>query len=256
MQRHLTAQQRSNHSPHLTSPHIDSPHPLPLFFIQKQQSGNAQVAQLKQLQQSLRSGTGLLDPVQAISPFVSLLRSPQLAGPFKLVAMHALQTFIDYNTLLEVKGRTPDALLEIIEAVTGCRFVQTDTAGDDLVHLQIVQTLHCIIKSSCSAYLTDEAMWQVVEFCFATLTNVANSNKGALCHAAETTILDVVRFVFGCQLAAAQSQPQPRPLVGMPCALKVLGYFMGIVQRHSSETGKSAGGAGGLGGGGGNSSAT
>ena len=198
----------------------------------------------------------MLDPVQAISPFVSLLRSPQLAGPFKLVAMHALQTFIDYNTLLEVKGRTPDALLEIIEAVTGCRFVQTDTAGDDLVHLQIVQTLHCIIKSSCSAYLTDEAMWQVVEFCFATLTNVANSNKGALCHAAETTILDVVRFVFGCQLAAAQSQPQPRPLVGMPCALKVLGYFMGIVQRHSSETGKSAGGAGGLGGGGGNSSAT
>lgn len=155
------------------------------------------------------------------------------------MALHALQTFINYNILLEVTESTPDALIEIVEAVTDCKIVQTDTAGDDFVQLQIVQTLHCIVKSRTRAYLTNEATWYIVEFCFTTLTSMGNTAKGALCSAAEKTVLEVVGFIFGCQISQSEDNAVGNK-VGLPCALKVLGYFMGILQRHAAETGKSA----------------
>ena len=55
------------------------------------ESNQPQVEELLALQHSLRYGAEKLDPVATVAPFISLLRSPALSGPFKLVALHALQ---------------------------------------------------------------------------------------------------------------------------------------------------------------------
>lgn len=38
---------------------------------------------------------------------------------FKIVTFHALQSFINYNILLESPTQTADALVDVIEAITG-----------------------------------------------------------------------------------------------------------------------------------------
>ena len=47
--------------------------------------------------------------------------------------------------------------------------MQTDTAGDDLVTLRLVQVLHEVIKSHMRVYLNDAAAWDIVESCYAVL---------------------------------------------------------------------------------------
>ena len=50
--------------------------------------------------------------------------------------------------LLESGGAAAsDAVSEVVDAVLACRFVQTDSAGDDLVQLQLVLTLQCVVGS-------------------------------------------------------------------------------------------------------------
>jgi len=60
----------------------------------------------------------LIDPIEIISPFVLLLRTPYLAGPFKAVALDAIQAFVSCNILSERPDRTGDTLAEVVDAVT------------------------------------------------------------------------------------------------------------------------------------------
>ena len=115
----------------------------------------------------------------------------------------------------------------------------SDTAPDDLLQLQIIQTLHCIIKSGSKVYLTNETMWHIIDFCVKTMT--ARTTNSAALEAAEKTMLDIIRYVFVPTPANLECVGLENPRkVGLPCALKVLGYFMGILQKHAAEPGKTA----------------
>ena len=75
---------------------------------------------------------GSVDPSRVLAPFLDLLKAPYLAGPFKLVALDALQTFISGNLLCSnfVENNTPtdrlniqnfrEALASVVDAVARC----------------------------------------------------------------------------------------------------------------------------------------
>eukprot|EP01041_Mallomonas_annulata_P004905 gene4905-9786_t len=229
------------------------------------------ISQLKALQQRLRSSeTEFVDAIEVISPFVAVLRAPYLAGPYKSAALDAIQTFISCNILSESPNKTGDALAEVVDAVTRCKFVQTDVNADDLVRLRIIQVLQAITCSPVRVFLTDETAWDIVEACYAILLQ-AGFYKPALYQVAEQTLLDAVHFIFSCvpdesllspsphirsststsvtgtgsvtdhphhhaHAHVHHAPPPPRASFGLPCAMKVLGYFVNIVQKHSADT--------------------
>eukprot|EP00596_Hydrurales_sp_CCMP1899_P004941 CAMPEP_0119047238 /NCGR_PEP_ID=MMETSP1177-20130426/51980_1 /TAXON_ID=2985 /ORGANISM="Ochromonas sp, Strain CCMP1899" /LENGTH=1905 /DNA_ID=CAMNT_0007021581 /DNA_START=110 /DNA_END=5824 /DNA_ORIENTATION=- len=214
---------------------------------------------LKALQHNLRHDErDVVDPFEVVAPFLALLRAPYLAGPFKLVALDALQTFTSCNLFSEVPDHGGETLARVVDAVTRCKYVQTDAAGDELVQLQIIHTLSNIIKSPVSGYLTDTTAWDIISASHSILTHIAitGSIKSIVYQAAEKIIIDASRFVFASagkpivwksveidQGIGSESSPSGY-ITGPPpscvCAVKVLGFFVGILQRHCAE-GKAAG---------------
>ena len=56
-----------------------------------------------------------------------------------------------------------DALSDIVDAVTQCRFQETDPDSDRSVLMMVVHVLTAIVNAHCSRFLSDHSMWQVVE---------------------------------------------------------------------------------------------
>ena len=60
----------------------------------------------------------VVDPIEVLSPFLSLLRVPYLAGPYKLAALDSIQTFIISDILCESPYRTGTALALVVDAIS------------------------------------------------------------------------------------------------------------------------------------------
>lgn len=62
--------------------------------------------------------TDVIDPFLVVDPFLAILRAPYLAGPFKLVALDALQTFTSCNLFSETPDSGGETLAKVVDAVT------------------------------------------------------------------------------------------------------------------------------------------
>jgi hypothetical protein len=69
-----------------------------------------------------------------VEPFLAILRAPYLAGPFKLVALDALQTFTSCNLFSEIPVSGGETLAKVVDAVT--RFDQFITLSESYDVLQ------------------------------------------------------------------------------------------------------------------------
>lgn len=175
--------------------------------------------------------------------------------------MDSIQTFLTCNILCEgTSDKISDALIEVVEVVSKCKFIETDAVGDEQVQLQIIQTLKCILLSHVRRYLTDSSTWTIVEFSFQLLLQTGlkeehSMGKSSLYYNLERLLLDAVRFVFAVNLESKNSDnsngsvnsKHGSPLLnehvntdcksctGLPCAMKVLGFFIHILHKHSSK---------------------
>ena len=65
--------------------------------------------------------TDTVDPAAVVDPFLAILRAPYLAGPFKLVALDALQILTSCKIFAEAPDSCRQTLATVVDAVT--RFV-------------------------------------------------------------------------------------------------------------------------------------
>jgi hypothetical protein len=54
--------------------------------------------------------------------------------------------------------------------VRSCKFIHTDIAGDEVVQMQLLETLRCLVNCPAAAYLSDHTQWNIIEFCCFTLS--------------------------------------------------------------------------------------
>jgi golgi-specific brefeldin A-resistance guanine nucleotide exchange factor 1 len=129
-----------------------------------------------------------IDATAVLSPFLTLLRSPQLSGPFVTLALDAIHTFVSCNIITKASKGVTDTLGDVIDAVSRlpftllhfalelfvarCRFVQTDAIGDQLVQLKIIQVLQDIVRSPLRSYLSDESAWDIIDACFSLMISL------------------------------------------------------------------------------------
>jgi hypothetical protein len=121
-----------------------------------------------------------VDPLEAVLPFLSILQAHNMAGPFKLASLNAIQSFVRLDTLLDMAALSPrkvaDALNQVVDGVTSCKFVQTDAAGDEMVRMCMVQTLRELVVNSCRMLLSDETVWKILQFCCSMMLSIGNTH--------------------------------------------------------------------------------
>ena len=59
--------------------------------------------------------------------------------------------------------------------LVSCKFVQTDIIGDELVQLQLLKTLQCIVYSI-GDYIKQEITWDILYFFFTVLETTGMPN--------------------------------------------------------------------------------
>ena len=212
------------------------------FWTNGNEAESSIISKLKQLQQNLRINSSYaVDALDVLSPFLAIVRAPYLAGPYKSAALESVHTFITCDILSECPNHTGEALAEVVDAVTNCKYVQTDAAGDELVQLLIVQVLQSVVKSPVRKYLTDETAWDIVESCHTIILQTGRTQKTALHQVIEQILLDSVRFIFACTPINTQSTDTSRtPSFGLPCAMKALGFFVNKLQKYAANIGESS----------------
>ena len=212
------------------------------FWTNGNEAESSIISKLKQLQQNLRINSSYaVDAVDVLSPFLAIVRAPYLAGPYKSAALESIHTFITCDILSELPDRTGEALAEVVDAVTHCKYVQTDAAGDELVQLLIVQVLQSVVKSPVRQYLTDETAWDIVESCHTIILQTGRTQKAALHQVIEQILLDSVRFIFACTPVNRQSaETSTTSSFGLPCAMKALGFFVNKLQKYAANIGESS----------------
>jgi hypothetical protein len=110
----------------------------------------------------------------------------------------------------------------------------TDKLGDQLVKLNCVQVLHDITRSTFRNALSDEAAWALVDSCFSLLKILGSQNiQSQLYQLTEKTLLDSVRFIFSSisHQSTSESAKTSKTFFGLPCAMKVMGFFVGVIDK-------------------------
>ena len=130
---------------------------------------------------------------------MAILHSPYLAGPFKLAALDAIESFLTLDVLVNRPTKNSDILRDVVNAVARfvrcllcfrnsryvngspvvlllrCKFVQTDIVGDELVQLSIIHVLFCFVKCNSRHHLTETTVMDIAESCRSMMFHIAGT---------------------------------------------------------------------------------
>jgi hypothetical protein len=59
-----------------------------------------------------------IDANSVLSPFLTILRTPQLSGPFITLSLDAIHTFVSCNIIIKGTNGVSDTLGDVIDAVS------------------------------------------------------------------------------------------------------------------------------------------
>lgn len=140
--------------------------------------------------------TGHLEAKVFLLPFLHVLGSRTISGPYVRNALDAIQgvlraglfskwqttsvteslrqiasTVIRFGFILNVHLFVRIPWIDLVTSANSpsCKFIHTDVAGDELVQVQLIETLRCLVGSSAAPLLNEQTQWQIIEFCCLTV---------------------------------------------------------------------------------------
>ncbi|OCH87410.1 Sec7-domain-containing protein [Obba rivulosa] len=129
-----------------------------------------------------------------LSPFCAIIRSPLSTGPITSVALSALHNFFLCNLVSTVSPSLDAALTELSNAISRCKFEASDSSGDEVVLLKIMQIIQDAMCSSVGSTLGDIEVCEMLETALTTCCQMRLSE--ILRRSAETTMHSLVMTVF------------------------------------------------------------
>ncbi|KAL3669772.1 hypothetical protein V7S43_005152 [Phytophthora oleae] len=180
-----------------------------------------------------------ISPVSVVKPFLDVIRHEHASSTVTGAALQAVMNFLHYWPWADVKDQNgaADAVSDIVDAVSHCRFQETGIESDQNVLVLVVHMLHAVVRSPCGSRLSDHSMWQLVESLYA----LSRGNRHdphitlPLRSTATNFLHDTVAFIFSnsaiysdlapvVEPATSSSEPL-RPGFGLPCAVKIVGFL-------------------------------
>ncbi|GAB2234244.1 hypothetical protein Droror1_Dr00003488 [Drosera rotundifolia] len=138
---------------------------------------------------------GEISPVLYLEPFLEVIRSDDTGAPVTGIALSAVYKILtldvfDLSTVDVDKG-----MLMVVDAVTSCRFEETDPGSEEVVLTKILQVLLACMKSKASVVLSNQHVCTIVNTCFR-VVHQAGTKSELLQRIARHTMHELIRCIF------------------------------------------------------------
>jgi hypothetical protein len=114
-----------------------------------------------------------LSPGPVVRPFLDVIRHEQASSTLTGAALEAVQNLLHAwpwaiapPTAKDAHALT-DAVSDVVDAVSQCRFQETSAESDQNVLVLVVHTLSAVVRSPAAQWLSDHSVWQLVESLYA-----------------------------------------------------------------------------------------
>ena len=132
-----------------------------------------------------------------------------------------------------------------VSTIFRCKFIQTDFAGDELVQLYLVRTLHQLVSARepsagnkvCSRdFLAEEDFAAILDFCLNVMMSSGGLKRALILHQeAEQTVSEIARFLT-CRLSLSLPLSVGADAHGSMTALcRIVEYFVGILRAAAHD---------------------
>ncbi|KAG8947301.1 GDP/GTP exchange factor for ARF [Tulasnella sp. 424] len=129
-----------------------------------------------------------------LAPFLALIRSPLSTGPITATALAAIHNFFAAGLINEHSVDTQRALGELSNSLAHCKFEATDSSGDEVVLMRIVNVIDTCQASVVGNLLGDVELCEMLETVLTVCCQMRLSESLRRC--AETAMHSMVRRVF------------------------------------------------------------
>ena len=99
-----------------------------------------------------------IDPLIYLGPFLKLIKASDVSGPITGTAALAIQRILRSDFFSSTTTSAAEAINQIVEDATMCKFESTNNAQDEIVLLNIVQVLGIAVECDAGLLLTDDAV--------------------------------------------------------------------------------------------------
>lgn len=87
-----------------------------------------------------------------------------------------------------------EAVGELVDALIGCRFEETQEGHDEAVRARIMQVLVGYLEGGAGTWLPDEVVWEVLQTCMANLDQMVSASDLWLLALFRDSLLAVMRY--------------------------------------------------------------
>lgn len=98
-----------------------------------------------------------------LAPFLAIIRSPLSTGPITSTALSSLLNFLVSGVISPTSVDVSPALITLSNALAHCKFERSDSAGDEVVLLRIVNVIDECQASDVGALLGDVEVCEMLE---------------------------------------------------------------------------------------------
>ncbi|CAK4277337.1 unnamed protein product [Aphanomyces euteiches] len=165
-----------------------------------------------------------------LRPFLDIVRNENTTGPLTRTAMESvcniLRAYEHQTSIFAPVVAMHHAFVEAIDAVTQCRFQETDPESDQYVLLMVVRVLDVVIQCRAVDGLPVDSKWRIFESLFGISRSYEARLSSVLRSLATETLHHLVRALFVPQTIGADAQ----------LATKILGFLCQKVQAKSQAT--------------------
>lgn len=137
----------------------------------------------------------VIDPIVYLRPFLDVIQSDETGAPITGVALSSVYKILTLEILDSDTVNVDNALHQIVDAVTSCRFEVTDPASEEVVLMKILQVLLACMKNKASIHLSNHHVCNIVNTCFR-IVHQASSKGELLQRIARHTMHELVRCIF------------------------------------------------------------
>lgn len=136
-----------------------------------------------------------INPSLYLTPFLEVVRSEEMGAPITGVALSAVYKILALEVFDSQTAHVDEAMHEIVDAVTSCRFEVTDMASEEVVLMKILQVLMAAMKHPASNLLSDRDVCLVVNTCFRVVHQAVTKGE-LLQRTARHSMHEIVRSIF------------------------------------------------------------
>lgn len=136
-----------------------------------------------------------VNPSLYLQPFLNVIRSDETGAPITGVALSSVYKILTLEVLDVNTVSVDDAMHQVVDAVTSCRFEVTDPSSEEVVLTKILQVLLACMKSKASVMLSNQHVCTIVNNCFR-IVHQAGTKGELLQRIARHTMNELVRCIF------------------------------------------------------------